>query len=111
MPMLDCADEMYGSKFDKCAGNNMTGSIPCEDGLSCFVKNYFYAQCLTPARAAINIVEQGWDGRELANCEDIPKDASKGPLAPDSVFVDEADMSTPMRRLSQVQSGESHLSA
>jgi hypothetical protein len=95
----ECADEVYGVKFDKCAGTNMTGSIPCEDGLHCVVKNFFYAQCITKDRAGTNIADNGWDGRQLTNCEDIPEDASKGPLAPDSVFKKDT---MPMRRLAQV---------
>lgn len=75
---MDCDDDSCGLLFDKCGGGYNTSTPCCDPELSCVVKNWFYAQCLTEERAALNVVNEAWDGRVLM-CEEMPDDAPKGP--------------------------------
>lgn len=77
---VDCDDDSCGDLFDKCGGGYNTSTACCDPELSCVVKNWFYAQCLSEERAALNVVNEGWDGRVLM-CEEMPDDASKGPMS------------------------------
>lgn len=55
---------------------------------------------MTPARAAINVQDGGWDGRVLDACEDMPSDAPGGPAFRNKDEDSIAD--TTMRRLAEV---------
>ena len=48
---MDCDDDSCGLLFDKCGGGYNTSTPCCDPELSCVVKNWFYAQCLTEERA------------------------------------------------------------
>jgi hypothetical protein len=48
---MDCDDDNCGVLFDKCGGGFNTSTPCCDPELSCVVKNWYYAQCLTEERA------------------------------------------------------------
>jgi hypothetical protein len=71
----NCEDDSCVDLFEKCGGNGFNVSVACCDNdAMCTVKNAFYAQCITEARAAANIAA-GWDGRALM-CEEMPPDVA-----------------------------------
>jgi hypothetical protein len=53
-------------EFFQCGGGMLETSACCTEGLDCIQKNDFYAQCLTPERAATNVESEGWAGSVLA---------------------------------------------
>ena len=48
---MDCEDDSCGLLHDKCGGGYNTSTACCDPELSCVVKNWFYAQCLTEEHA------------------------------------------------------------
>jgi hypothetical protein len=52
-------------EFFQCGGGDLAVTACCEAGLDCVQKHGYYAQCLTPERAADNVAMQGWDGDVL----------------------------------------------
>lgn len=75
---IDCDDDSCGLLHDKCGGGYNTSTPCCDPELSCVVKHWYYAQCLSEELAALNMVNHGWDGRVLM-CEEMPDDVPKGP--------------------------------
>jgi len=52
--------------YDQCGGGDLELAVCCTGDLRCAKKNAFYAQCLPDARIEQNVLNQGWDGSEIA---------------------------------------------
>lgn len=48
---MDCEDDSCGLLHDKCGGGFNTSTPCCDPELSCVVKNWYYAQCLSEEHA------------------------------------------------------------
>lgn len=63
--VLGSGCETCAPMFGQCGDYGAIVSC-CGAGLQCIKKNSFYAQCITPERAARNVGSLGWDGEVLA---------------------------------------------
>jgi hypothetical protein len=108
-PDPGCPSEGCAMTYDACFGAgaavDLTESMQCcQEGVSCVVKNYRYAQCLPDERAATNVAA-GWDGRVLS-CEAMPADLmpelSAGAPMASRKMLSQPQMEMPSRQLTQV---------